>query len=135
MNEGRGPGNGCAPVVADDHRRLVRAQGGDQASHISGQMFETIGLDLVGLVRAAVTANVDRAGREAGGRNGAHLMAPRVPRLRKAVDHDNQRALTLKGDPQCDLAHLYLTKLDMMVPLWIAATQRRLVHVAAVTPR
>jgi hypothetical protein len=53
-----------APVVADDHRRLVRAQGGDQASHISGQMFETIGLDLVGLVRAAVAANRTKKSRQ-----------------------------------------------------------------------
>src|SRR5260370_41924407 len=74
-------------------------------------MSEPIGLDLVGLVRAAVAANVDRAGREAGGRDGAHLMAPRVPRLRKAVDQDNQRAPTLERDPQRDLAHLYLTKI------------------------
>src|SRR5260370_35288083 len=67
MNEGRGPGNGRAPVVADDHRWLVRAQGGDQASHISREMFEAIGLDLMGLVRTAVSANADRQSAEAGG--------------------------------------------------------------------
>ena len=27
------------------------------------------------------------------------------------MDHDNQRAPTLEGDPQYDLAHLYVTKI------------------------
>jgi hypothetical protein len=106
--------------VANDHRGSVRAQGGDQAGHIAGEALEAIGLDLVGFVGAAVAANVDRASREAGGRDGGHLVAPRVPRLRKAMDHDHQRALTLEGDAQGDLAHRDLSKIGHDAPSRLA---------------
>ena len=96
--------------------RWTRAEGGDRTGHIAGEALETIGLDLVGFVGAAVAANVDRTSREAGACDGGHLVAPGVPRLRKAVDHDHQRALTLEGDPQGDLAHWNRRKSDMTLP-------------------
>src|SRR5215217_7644966 len=44
------------------------------------------------LVCQTIAAHVDGAGGEAGGGDGIDLVAPAVPALRKAVDHQDQRA-------------------------------------------
>src|SRR5665213_350260 len=58
------------------------------------------------LVRAAIAAHVDGAGGEAGGGDRPNLVAPGIPGLRKAVDHDHQRTGALDGAIQLQLADL-----------------------------
>jgi len=91
--------------VADQHRRSARAERLDGAGDVGDHVLHGIGLDRMGFVGAAVAANVDGRRGEAGGGDGAELMAPGKPRLWKAVDHQHQRAGSLDGDTQRQLAH------------------------------
>ncbi len=84
------PCDHAAPIVADDDR-LLFAQRLDDGDHVAHQQSHVVILDALGLVAQVVAALIDGDALEFIGQR-LHLVAPRVPEIGKAVDHDDQRA-------------------------------------------
>jgi para-nitrobenzyl esterase len=105
-HKGGVPHDGSAPIVAQQYGATVRAQRFGDTGHVGDHALHCIGFDRMRLVGAAVTAHIDRAGREAGLRDGADLMPPGIPGLRKAMDHDHERPAAFEGDAQLHIGEL-----------------------------
>ena len=85
------PGDHAAPVVSDD-RRLVAPEMADHRRDVADEQADVVVLDAFGFVTQVVAALIDRHHLKAI-RQRLHLMTPRVPEVRKAVDHHDERAL------------------------------------------
>ena len=83
------PGDGRAPVMADDDRRAVGRERGGKAGHVGGHVLHVIGLDFVRLVRAAIAAHIGGGDAVAGLAERFQLVAPGIPALGKAMHQDD----------------------------------------------
>ena len=84
------PRDGAAPIVADYGGALV-AERLDQIGDVADQLVERVVGDADRCVGLAVAAHLGCDAIEAIGQR-AHLMAPRVPAFREAVQHDDRRS-------------------------------------------
>ncbi len=89
------PGHGAAPIVTDDDGLLL-AEVFDDRHHIRHEHAHAVVLDALRLVTQIVTALVDGHDTVVR-RQCCHLMSPRVPEIRKAVDHDDERSFAHGG--------------------------------------
>ena len=97
---GEAPGDGAAPVVADDHR-LALAERLDQPAHVGDQLGERVRRHAGRLVAQVVAAEIGRDGAETGC-EGRDLVPPRVPALRKAVQQDDERPVAVDRAVELD---------------------------------
>lgn len=98
--------------MADDHR-LLSSQRIEQSHHVADRMEEHVSIDLWRLVGSTIAAHVGRHRVEPGLREGAELMAPGVPALRKSMTEDDQRACALLGHVHPDAVRLNRAMLDL----------------------
>ena len=89
--EGELPADGAAPVVADDDG-FVAAEVFDDGGDVGYQQAHVVVFGAFGLVAQVVAAEVDGGDLVLRG-EGFHLVAPGVPEIGEAVDHDDERAL------------------------------------------
>src|SRR5215472_6566894 len=68
------------------------AEGVEQPHHVTGQMQQGILVDIGWAIRVAIAAHIGCHGVEARLAQSLELMAPGIPRFRKAVTHDHQRS-------------------------------------------
>src|SRR5207247_10881058 len=78
----------------------------EHADAVAAEVEQRVVLDRLRLVGLAIAAHVGRDGVIARLRQRDELMAPRVPRLRKAMTHDDERALTGLRDVHPDPVRL-----------------------------
>ena len=91
-SSGGAPRHHGAEVVADEHR-LLGADVVEQADEVGGQLDDVVGVDGVGLRRAAVAALIGRQHVVAGLGQRRNLVAPGVGQFGEAVgQHDHRRA-------------------------------------------
>src|SRR5262249_4119855 len=83
--------NPRAPVMADDDRRFT-TQRIDEPNEVARQLENVIGLNFAWTSALPIAAHIGRKSVEGGICQSAELMAPRVPRFRKAVTHQDERA-------------------------------------------
>jgi hypothetical protein len=88
--QGGVPGDGCAPVVADDDGRAGTGPA-DEGGDIGGEAFEGVRLDRSRGAAGAVAALVGHDDAVAGGSERADLVAPGVRQLGEAVEEDDRR--------------------------------------------
>ena len=111
VKESELPSQVAAPVVADDDG-LLNLKRAEQRRQIAGQRFDVVGLDRLRRAAAAETAQVGRDRAPPRLRDRLHLMAPRIPKLREAVEQQHGLALAALGYVQFDLAELNLLVRD-----------------------
>ena len=99
MEEKAVPRHQRAPVVADDHRRLL-AERIDDSDHIRREVLDVVGIDLARLVALAVAAQIRGDRVIARLRERRQLVPPRIPGLGKAVEQEHQRSLSHFRNPQ-----------------------------------
>ena len=92
-----------APVVTHDMRTL-RSRRQHHRANIRDEVVDRVGLHSCRCARAVVAAQVRRDGRESGSRERLHLMPPRRPVLRKAVQEYDGRTGSDRGDVNGDRA-------------------------------
>ena len=95
------PGDAGAPVMTDDHSGR-RAQGIEDADHVSYEMQDRVLVDRRGRVTLAVAAQVRGDNTEAGSSKGVDLMPPGEPGFREAVHQQHQRPVALLGNVDVD---------------------------------
>ena len=89
------PGDGATPIMADDGGLLLLEMPDDRP-HISDEMFHLVALHAGGFVAAVVASHVDGDNLVAIAER-LHLVAPGIPIIRKAVDHDHEGSLSEGG--------------------------------------
>jgi hypothetical protein len=87
--------------VTDDHGVLL-AQCRDQSDDVADEMKLRVRVVLVRRVRLSVAALIRRDDVIAGIRERGQLMAPRIPRLREAVDQQHYRPTARLCNVQAD---------------------------------
>ncbi len=92
--------------MANDDGWRSGAQDIYSARNVACHTFHGVGFDGVGLVRAPVAPHVHGRRGKTGRGDGAHLMAPRIPGLRKAVDHQHKRPCPLHSNPDAQGARV-----------------------------
>jgi hypothetical protein len=104
-HQGGLPGDGCAPVVTDDHGRAL-AQRVDQADDVTDEVVNRVVVDAFRLVGLPVAPLVGRHHVVAGVGEGGDLVAPGVPRLRPAVQQQHERSFAAFGNVHPDAVGL-----------------------------
>ena len=99
------PGDRRAPVMADDDRSLL-TQRIQQPDHVAGQVEHCVLIDRLRCVGLPVATHIGRHRVVAGLRQCAKLMAPGVPRLRKAVAQQDQGSTADLGNVHPDAVGL-----------------------------
>src|SRR5215831_15229808 len=100
------PSHRSTPVVAGNDCRLG-AEGVEQPHHVTGQMQQGVLVDIGWTIRVAIAAHIGCHGVEARLAQSLELMAPGIPRFRKAVTHDHQRSRAM-----LDVMHANTVGLD-----------------------
>ena len=99
------PGHRRAPVMARDDRRRL-AERVDQADDVTDEVKHRVLIDRLRPVGPSVPAHVGRHRAKARLGERGQLVAPRVPRLGKAVAKDDERAHARLGDVHLDAVGL-----------------------------
>src|SRR5215831_15543582 len=83
------------------------AEGIEQTHYVTGQMQQGVLVDIGWAIRVAIAAHIRCHRVEARLTQGLELMAPGIPRFRKAVTHDDQRSRAM-----LDVMHANTVGLD-----------------------
>src|SRR5215469_11322165 len=89
------PGDCTAPVVPDNDGSLS-SDVADDGLHISYQVVHRVILTSVRFIAKVVVAQIERYDLEVLGQR-SHLVAPGIPEVWEAMDHDNQWSLAYTG--------------------------------------
>ena len=98
--------------MPDDHG-FALAKRVQQPDHVADQVEHRVLVDRLGGVGLSVAAHVGRHDPVAGLGQGNELVPPRVPRLRKAVAEQHERALARLGQVHLDAVRLDALVLDL----------------------
>ena len=99
--QGAVPGNGAAPVVADNDRGRL-SQGIEYAHHVADEVEQGVLVHSLRLFRQAIASHVGGDRPEARVAKRLQLVPPRIPGLRKAMTEQNERTSALFGDVHLD---------------------------------
>ena len=97
------PHDRCAPVVADQHDRLIGERGGDR-SDVARELLQRVSLDLGRDRAAAVPTHVERGNPIPVRRQELDLVVPRARELRPARHAQHGRAVARDLDSKGDVA-------------------------------
>lgn len=94
--------------VVPHHHHLGEGEVIEEGDEVSDDVEDGVGGGVVGDGGVAVAAEVGGEGAEAAGGEGGHLVAPRQPELREAMDEEHRRAVggALLGDVEGDAVHV-----------------------------
>jgi len=92
--------------MSHQYRAPIRAQSFDHAADIADHALHIVSRDRMWLSRSAITAHVDRTGREPGLRHGPNLVPPRKPRFQEPMYHHNQRLRAFRGRANANLGQV-----------------------------
>jgi hypothetical protein len=105
-----GPGDGSAPIVADEQRGLG-TELSDETADVGSQPVGGVGLDASRPRRQVVAAQVWRDDSKARGRERRDLQPPAEPELREAVQQNEQGPIA-----RLDVMQPYVADLGVTLP-------------------
>ncbi|CUX53142.1 hypothetical protein AGR5A_Lc20175 [Agrobacterium genomosp. 5 str. CFBP 6626] len=95
------PGNGCTPVMADDHC-FVFTKGIHESDEVTNAMKDRVLIRLFRSLRFAIAAHVRRNGAKTGVSQRCHLMPPRMLGFWKSMAEQHQGTSALIKDAHVD---------------------------------
>src|SRR6266478_5114808 len=105
MGGGEGPGHEATPVVTDEDEFFAGGEMNSKRANVLDQNVEAILSDLRGLVGEIEPAHVQRDGMVIAAERG-QLILPGIPKLREAVQKQDERACSGGDIVQANAVHL-----------------------------